>query len=95
MKTIDKILVFLFIVLLSFILFFVYKKIKSEPEEKIFEIRDECSNILGNVIKIIRDPELCEARCKNECESRKGKFNGSEFYEIENSCNKCSCKCLM
>ena len=63
-----------------------------EKPEK-FEIRDECSLILGKVIHQIKDEGNCKIMCLGECEVRNMEFYDSEFIEKESDCHVCYCYC--
>lgn len=62
-----------------------------EPRE--FNVVDECSMIVGNLIHSIQDEGVCEQRCKIDCDVRGLFFYDSEFSESPNDCHKCRCFC--
>ncbi len=62
-------------------------------EVQTFAIVDECSLIVGQLVHTVGDEDVCEMRCKTECGVKMGEFIESDFEEIENDCNKCSCFC--
>jgi hypothetical protein len=60
---------------------------------EVYNIRDECSLIAGQLIKIIANEEDCESRCKNFCGVLDKKFIDSDFTESQFDCNLCQCSC--
>jgi hypothetical protein len=96
-KKIYWILVFILIILLLSLTYFlllnfeVFEKISRK--EVIFEIKDECSLIMNNIVYQIKDEDICRMMCFNECSIRELTFQKSDFSPVENSCNRCECYC--
>jgi hypothetical protein len=66
--------------------------VNSEPQ--LFNIRDECTMILGNLIHKIKDADGCELSCKTECGVRDMGFYSSDFIESDTDCHVCRCYCI-
>ena len=58
-----------------------------------FEIKDECSLMMNNLIEQIKDEDVCKMMCINECELRDKKIFDFDFLKKEDSCNYCYCYC--
>lgn len=63
----------------------------SSPQE--FDILDECSLIMGNLVHQIRDGAECRIKCVNECDVREMEFVEFVFSEGVGECNSCDCWC--
>lgn len=76
------------------ILFLIEKRIIKEPtEEKLIQLQDECSLVLGNLMHSINSEGECRLRCINTCGISNLEFEKSEFTPNENDCNACNCYC--
>ena len=64
---------------------------RSEPQK--FEVKDECGQVLGNLIHQIRDAGECRLKCVNECDVRGMEFVRFEFEGKITDCNSCDCWC--
>lgn len=60
---------------------------------EFFEVKDECSLIMGNLVHQIRDDGECRIKCVNECDVRSMEFFDFEFEGKDNDCNACDCWC--
>jgi len=99
-KTMLVIILFLalFLTILSLILLVQFNFIKNPLEkislkERIFEIKDECSLIVGQLIHTIKDESTCEIKCKTNCDAFDMNFQNSEFTEKNEDCHTCKCTC--
>jgi ethanolamine utilization protein EutA (predicted chaperonin) len=63
----------------------------NSPE--LFVIKDECGNVLGNLIHQIRDEGECRIKCVNECDVRGMDFFDFGFALKIDDCNSCECWC--
>lgn len=97
-----KIMILLYITLFVLIIaLLIQTKLVSNPLDKFNktiekrEITDICSVLGGKLIHSIKDEESCRNICVAECDSLNGQTKKSEFYEGQNSCNKCNCYCLV
>jgi hypothetical protein len=61
--------------------------------EQKFDVRDECSMILGNLIHTVNDEGVCEQKCHAQCDVREMEFVRSEFKESLVDCHTCNCYC--
>ena len=59
----------------------------------LFNIDDECSYIMGNIVHQIRDTADCSIRCHNQCIMIDSSVKDVEFFTNEGSCNTCKCYC--
>lgn len=94
------IIIILFAVLFALMIsLLVQTKIIENPFNKLSktvekrELRDICSIIGGKLIHSIEKESTCENICIAECDSIKGELDKFEFFQGENTCNKCSCYC--
>jgi hypothetical protein len=85
-------LVFL-VLLLVFLVLFSIDFISFSKNSINFEIKDECSLVLDNLIHQIKDEGICRMMCINECDIRDMDFYKSVFSPKENSCSLCDCYC--
>jgi len=63
-----------------------------EPE--LFIVKDECGDVMGNLIHQIRDGGECRIKCVNECDVRDMDFVRFEFEAKDVDCNSCDCWCI-
>ncbi len=96
LKTIFFLIIMLILILGSLIYFQsglpkYIKRYMGEP--RLFEITDECSYLVGNLIHQIRDSDECKIRCNNQCETEKLNFYKMNFVQKNNSCHVCQCYC--
>lgn len=59
-----------------------------------FEVLDECSLIMGNLIHTFQNEGGCKIKCMNNCEIRGLEFYDSGFVFQNSSCHTCDCYCL-
>jgi len=88
----------LFLAVLSAILLVQFNIIKNPlekitQEKRVFNIKDECSLIVGQLIHTIKDDSTCELKCKTNCNSFDMNFDNSEFTAKKEDCNGCECTC--
>lgn len=62
-------------------------------EVRKFNVLDECSLIMGNLVHQIRNDGECKIRCVNECDVRDMEFVDFAFEGKIDDCNYCKCSC--
>lgn len=82
-----------FSLLLFFLILLNFGAFSPKKEAIHIQINDECALILNTLITQIKDANICEMRCYNECEIREMNFYNSSFFLGKNSCNLCDCYC--
>jgi len=97
--------IFIYIIILTIILLFtilillIQLGIIKNPlnnfniQPKMYNIKDECALIVGQLIHTINDEGICKQKCNNECGAREMRFYDLEFIEKENDCHECNCYC--
>jgi len=80
-------LVLIWLVLSSFGFF------EKAGELEYFSVKDECGDVMGNLIHQIRDDGECRMKCVNECDVREMEFVSFEFELRSGDCNACACWC--
>ncbi len=70
--------------------FGVFEK-KEGPQ--LFNIKDECALVMGNLVHQVRDDGECRIKCVNECDVRDMDFMRFSFEGKNDDCNSCDCWC--
>ncbi len=65
----------------------------TEKEVIAYSIPDECSLIVGQLIHTVETEDVCEQRCKTNCQIREKEYVQHEFSLVPNDCNQCTCYC--
>lgn len=68
----------------------VFEKTESP---KLFNIKDECALVMGNLVHQVRDRGECRIKCVNECDVRGMDFSNFSFEGKNDDCNSCGCWC--
>jgi hypothetical protein len=64
-------------------------------EEVVYEIRDECGPVQGQVLHSIKDVDTCRIRCRGQCQALEHEFVRSHFIDQGVKCHLCNCTCLV
>ena len=95
-RKITKVYFFVAGVLAVFLIYLVINSFggfdRSFGPEK-FDVVDECSLIMGNIIHNMRDEGDCKIKCENNCDFREMDYLNSSFTFKETSCHTCECWC--
>ncbi len=62
-------------------------------ETKSFNIPDRCGAVAGSVLHSIETKEMCDLRCKSQCEAENSAYGSSKFTIKDKGCNECICNC--
>jgi hypothetical protein len=89
--SISILLIIVLVVLLFYHLGFFDSTVKGE---KNFQVADECSLVMNNLLHEIKSEDSCRVVCFEECKLRGLDYRGYSFKENENSCHDCFCTCL-
>lgn len=62
-------------------------------KNKVYNLQDECSLIVGQLIHSIEDENDCQLKCRTNCNVRGETYLYEEFIKSENNCHTCTCSC--
>lgn len=80
------------IVSLIFLVYFEFDFSSYFEKPELFEIKDECSLIMGKLVHQIGNDGACKTACLGECEIRGLKFESFELSR-PSDCYLCKCYC--
>lgn len=75
------------------VLLFVSILLYKNKEIASFEIMDRCGAAFNNIMHTISSKEVCQVRCKSQCEAMEYRLLNFEFDQSDTRCNSCRCSC--
>ena len=83
------IIVFLFITL---VMVFIIRPLSKEKRE--FSIEDRCGPFMGSIVHTIKNEDVCEMRCRSQCEVNNFNYRKIIYEDGGIGCNSCTCLCV-